>query len=95
MRDNPRTPLPLRKDIRIRSARYATAGARMITLADLTAQLRALIEDAPADWDHGRQVEYFGWAARVAARCRGHAPSLEVACDAADREGLARLAAGA
>lgn len=93
--DNPRIPLPLRKDIRIRSARYATAGARMITLADLTSQLRALIEDAPADWDHGRQVEYFGWAARVAAHCRGHAPSLEAAFDSAYREGLARLAAGA
>ncbi|MCS6855190.1 MAG: HD domain-containing protein [Elioraea sp.] len=93
--DNPRIPLPLRKDIRLRSARYATAGARMVTLADLTSQLRALIEDAPADWDHGRKVEYFGWAARVAANCRGHAPSLEAAFTAAYRAGLARLAAEA
>lgn len=93
--DNPRIPLPLRKDIRIRSARYATAGARLITLADLTSQLRAVIDDAPADWDHGRKVEHFGWAARVAAHCRGHAPSLEAAFDTAYRSGLARLAAEA
>lgn len=91
--DNPRIPLPLRKDIRMRSARFATAGARLITLADLTAQLHALSDDAPADWDHGRKVEYFGWAARVAALCRGHAPSLEAAFDIAYRAGLARLAA--
>ncbi len=92
---NARIPEPLRREIRVRSMRYATRGAAMITLADLTSQLRALIADPPERWKHGQKVEHFGWAARVAANCFGVSATLETAFEAAYREGLTRLAAEA
>lgn len=92
---NARIPEPLRRDIRIRSVRFATRGAAMITLADLISQLRGLIADAPERWTHGQKVEHFGWAARVAANCCGVSVKLEAAFHSAYREGLARLAAEA
>ncbi len=92
---NARIPEPLRRDIRIRSVRFATRGAAMITLADLTSQLRGLIADAPERWTHGQKVEHFGWAGRVAANCCGVSATLETGFQAAYREGLARLAAEA
>jgi len=90
--ENPRIPLPLRRDLRIRSARFATPGAQMLTLADLVSLLRGLLEDPPPDWEHARKVEFLGWAGRVAAACRDASPRLAEAFDRAYREGLAGLA---
>ena len=90
--DEKAIPKALRKDLQIRHAPRASPAARMVKLADKISNLRALIASPPAGWEHGRKVEYFGWAARVAAGCRGVAPVLDEAFERAYREGLRRLA---
>lgn len=90
--DDKAIPKALRKDLQIRHAPRASAAARMVKLADKISNLRAIIASPPAGWQHGRKVEYFGWAARVAAGCRGVAPVLDEAFARAYREGLRWLA---
>ena len=85
-------PKALRKDLQIRHAPRASPPARMVKLADKISNLRAIIDSPPAGWEHGRKVEYFGWAARVAVGCRGVAPTLDEAFDQVYREGLRWLA---
>ncbi|WP_439578344.1 HD domain-containing protein [Elioraea sp.] len=85
-------PKALRKDLQVRHAPRASAAARAVKLADKVSNLRAILESPPGGWDHGRKVEYFGWAARVAAGCRGVSPVLDEAFDRAYREGLRWLA---
>lgn len=90
--DEKAIPKALRKDLQIRHAPRASPAARMVKLADKISNLRALIASPPAGWEHGRKVEYFGWAARVAAGCRGVSPELDEAFARAYRDGLRRLA---
>jgi (p)ppGpp synthase/HD superfamily hydrolase len=90
--DDKLVPKALRKDLQIRHAPRASPPARMVKLADKVSNLRALIASPPAGWEHGRKVEYFGWAARVAAGCRGVSPVLDEAFERAYREGLRWLA---
>jgi hypothetical protein len=90
--DEKAIPKALRKDLQIRHAPRASAAARMVKLADKISNLRAIIASPPVGWEHGRKVEYFGWAARVAVGCRGVAPVLDEAFDRAYREGLRWLA---
>ncbi|WP_337876448.1 HD domain-containing protein [Elioraea sp.] len=90
--DDKLVPKALRKDLQIRHAPRASPPARMVKLADKISNLRALIASPPAGWEHGRKVEYLGWAARVATGCRGVSPVLDEAFERAYREGLRWLA---
>ncbi len=91
--DDKALPKEARKALQISHAAAASAGAKLVKLADKTANLRAVAHSPPANWPHARRVEYVGWAGRVAVGLRGVNPGLEAAFEAAYREALAELAA--
>lgn len=59
-----------------------SAAARRIKLADKAANLAAIADSPPADWDAARKASYLDWAARVIVGCRGVDAVLEAAFDA-------------
>ncbi|MEJ7601242.1 MAG: HD domain-containing protein [Kofleriaceae bacterium] len=81
----------VRKQRQVDHTPHKSARAKQIKLADKTSNLRALGVSPPADWDHARKQQYFEWAGRVAAGCRGVNGKLEAAFDEAHRTGLAAL----
>ena len=55
----------------------------MIKIADKTSNLRSIIESPPTDWSPERRREYFDWAGKVVAGCRGVNARLEERFDEA------------
>jgi len=72
-----------RKRLQIEHARSASPRAKHLKLADKISNLNAILASPPADWSAGRKREYFEWAAKVVAGCRGVNPWLEARFDAA------------
>lgn len=72
-----------RKRQQIEHAAHAPQGAKLVKLADKTANLRDLTDFPPADWAAYRRREYFDWAALVVGQVRGAHPRLEALFDAA------------
>lgn len=70
-------------------AAHKSPRARMLRIADLTSNLRALRQSPPADWSLERQRAYFQWAHEVVARSRGLSPQLDAAFDEAYSNGPA------
>ena len=81
--DDKALPKAERKRLQVEHAAHAPPGARLIKLADKTANLRDLAECPPADWPAWRRREYFDWAASVVERVRGTHAGLEALFDAA------------
>ncbi len=77
-----------RNRVQILHAAHKSPRARMLRIADLTSNLRALRQSPPADWSVERQGEYFRWAHEVVARSRGLSPQLDTAFDEAYNTGL-------
>ena len=90
--DDKRLPKQVRKQRQVEEARHKSRRAKLIKIADKTSNLRSLLTSPPVDWSLDRQREYFEWAARVVAGCRGVSPWLERQFDAAHRAGLRKLA---
>lgn len=72
-----------RKQLQIEHAPHLSSRAKMIKTADLTSNLRSIMESPPQAWDETRKRKYFEWAAKVIAGCRGCNPYLENAFDQA------------
>lgn len=72
-----------RKELQIEHAAHASLGAKVIKLADKTANLRTLAASPPKDWDNARKREYLAWARRVVEGCRSANDRLAVQFDAA------------
>lgn len=73
--DDKRLPKHERKQLQVEYAGSAPFGARLVKLADKTANLRDITGSPPADWSLARRQEYFDWAERVVGQLRGtHAP---------------------
>ena len=72
-----------RKRQQVEQAAYVPHGAKLIKLADKTANLRDLADFPPADWAGYRRRDYFDWAALVIEQVRGAHPRLEALFDAA------------
>ena len=83
--DDKSLPKAERKRLQIEHARHASAGAKLIKLADKTSNLRALALSPPADWSPKRRAEYVAWAGQVVAECRGASSWLEGQFDAAEQ----------
>ncbi len=81
--DDKSLPKAERKRLQIEHAANASAGAKIIKLADKTSNLRAIAASPPADWGPERRAEYLEWARRVVAGCRGVNQGLEAAFDEA------------
>lgn len=72
-----------RKRLQVEHARSATPRAKHIKLADKISNLNSILASPPADWSAERKREYFEWATKVVAGCRGVNPWLEARFDAA------------
>ncbi|HYM86864.1 MAG TPA: HD domain-containing protein [Pseudoxanthomonas sp.] len=81
--DDKSLPKAERKRRQVEHAPHVPHGAKLIKLADKTANLRDLIDFPPADWAAYRRREYFDWAAQVIAQVRGTHPQLEALFDQA------------
>lgn len=93
--DDKTLPKETRKALQVRHAPRKSDAAKMLKLADKISNLRAITASPPASWDHGRRVEYVGWAGRVAAGLKGANPALDALFEATYREAVAKLAADA
>ena len=60
--------------------------AKLIKLADKICNVRDVTHSPPKDWDDRRRAEYFDWAAKVVAGCRGINRALECHFDTLVRE---------
>jgi GTP diphosphokinase / guanosine-3',5'-bis(diphosphate) 3'-diphosphatase len=58
-----------RKRLQVEHAAEKTRRARMIMIADKTANLHSLRESPPVGWSARRRREYVAWAREVAAAC--------------------------
>ncbi len=81
--DDKSLPKEARKRQQVEHAAHVPHGAKLIKLADKTANLRDLADFPPADWPAFRRREYFDWAAQVVGQVRGAHPGLEGLFDAA------------
>lgn len=77
-----------RKRLQVEHAPHKSERARMLKIADKTSNLRAIRNSPPADWSEERKREYFDWAGRVVAGCRGVNERLEQDFDTAWKDGL-------
>lgn len=75
--DDKTLPKMERKRLQIEHARHASSGAKLIKVADKTANLRALFSSPPNNWSEERIRGYVAWAGEVVAQCRGVNASLE------------------
>ena len=89
--DDKSLPKPERKRLQVEHAPAKSPRAKLLKIADKTSNLRALLVSPPADWDHARKRDYFEWAARVVAGCRGVNARIEQRFDEAYRTGLQGL----
>src|SRR5688572_3085653 len=69
--DDRQLPKAERKRLQVQNAPHKSDRAKMIKIADKTSNLRAITDTPPTHWDLARKREYFEWAARVVAGCRG------------------------
>jgi guanosine-3',5'-bis(diphosphate) 3'-pyrophosphohydrolase len=67
----------VRKQLQIEHAPHLSPRAKIIKLADKTANLRDLVKSPPIGWGTGRQQRYIEWSHRVVAGCQGENAILE------------------
>ncbi len=63
--DDKSLPKAERKRLQVENAPRKSVRAQMIKLADKISNLRAILDNPPADWDHQRKTEYVAWAKQV------------------------------
>lgn len=69
--DDKRLDKAERKRLQVVKAPYKSRRAKMLKIADKTANLRAILNSPPSDWSLQRKQEYFDWAKSVVDGCRG------------------------
>lgn len=79
--DDRTLPRADRKKAQVEHAAHLPYGAKLIKLADKTANLRDLASAPPATWSVERVDQYYLEAAEVVAMLRGTHPLLEMAFD--------------
>lgn len=75
-----------RKRQQVLTAPDASRRAKLIKLADKTANVRDVAHRPPAHWTLQKRRDYLEWTAHVVAGCRGVNEALERAYDAALRD---------
>jgi (p)ppGpp synthase/HD superfamily hydrolase len=75
--DDKELPKAERKRLEIVRAANASAGAKIIKIADKTSNLRSLATSPPVNWSGRRRRAYVEWARQVIAGCRGLNADLE------------------
>lgn len=82
----------MRKRLQVESAPHKSERAKVLKLADKTANLRAIAASPPVDWSMQRRLEYLAWARDVAKALRGVNPGLEAEFDRAASDAEASIA---
>lgn len=80
-----------RKALQVKHAAAHSPAGKMLKLADKIANLRAIADSPPANWDHARRVEYVGWAGRVAGGLKGANPALDALFEHTYRAAMSKL----
>ncbi|MFG1374605.1 HD domain-containing protein [Xanthobacter oligotrophicus] len=80
-----------RKRLQVAHAPHLSARAKVLKLADKTANLRSLAEDPPQDWSQARARAYVEWSRAVVEGLAGACPALEGAFDQAAEEAIAAI----
>lgn len=75
--DNKSLPKQERKRLQAETAGKKSEKARLLKIADKTANLRSILNSPPTDWSEARKQEYFTWAKSVVDNCRGINSQLE------------------
>ena len=79
--DDPALPKAEQRRRQEAGAASLSYGARIIRIADKTANVRDLVDDPPSTWGVRLRREYLEWTRRVVDRCRGTIEGLERAYD--------------
>lgn len=90
--DDKSLPKETRKALQVRLAPKKSDAAKQVKLADKISNLRAIAASPPKGWDHGRRLEYIGWAGRVASGMKGVNPALDALFAQTYREAVQALA---
>ena len=93
--DDKSLPKETRKALQVRLAPKKSDAAKQVKLADKISNLRAIAASPPKGWDHGRRLEYVGWAGRVAAGLKGVNPALDAMFEQTYRDAVRALASEA
>jgi len=75
--DDKSLPKDERKRLQVEHSAHLSPSAKLIKLADRTANLRDVTEHPPSDWSQERRREYLDWSERVIAGCRDTNAPLE------------------
>ncbi len=86
--DDKALPKAERKRQQVERAPHKSDRAKMLKIADKTANLRTLAVSPPHGWDAQRTREYYAWAKAVVAGCRGVNAMLEAEFDKAYCSGV-------
>ena len=70
-----------RKRLQVVHAPHLSRRAKILKIADKSANLNSILLTPPKDWSATRKREYFAWAAEVVAGCRGVNPWIESVFD--------------
>lgn len=85
--DDKSLPKEERKRLQIVNAPHKSEAAKLVKLADRTANLLAVLESPPDGWPQERVREYFVWSKAAVDGCRGINTGLEAGFDAAYNKG--------
>ena len=89
--DDKTLPNRERKRLQVVHARTASDLAKQLKIADKVSNIRDITDAPPMGWSTERRLEYFGWAEKVVAGCRGVNTNLEATFDAAVARARAAL----
>ena len=70
-----------RKRLQVEHTSHMTLAAKIVKLADKSANIRDVSEKPPSEWSVERRMEYLNWAEKVVAGCRGTNEALEAHFD--------------
>ena len=68
---------PVRKQRQVEHASKLSDRAKLIKLADLTCNLKDVLDDPPASWSNERRMKYLEWTDQVVAACRSSNKKME------------------
>jgi (p)ppGpp synthase/HD superfamily hydrolase len=71
----------VRKQMQIEHAPHLSTHAKIIKLADKTANVTDIGHSPPTNWSEQRRIEYLAWSQKVVAGCRGASPELGMLFD--------------
>lgn len=86
--DDKSLPKEERKRLQVVKSATKSQGAKLVKLADKTANLRDLVATPPAGWSVERRTQYFEWAREVVEGLRGCNAALEASFDEAYAKGM-------